>query len=676
MKNCPKCHQPFDDSVSFCPRDGEVLQEAEGALVGQVLDGKYEVESFIAQGGMGAVYRARHILLGDKVVIKTLRPEMRGNAEWLRRFQREGRAARSFRHPNAVTVYDMSAAGDGLIYMVMEYVEGHTLKSELGARGRFTPEEALEVLEPVADVLDAAHAGGVVHRDLKPENIMLAGDDGGARSVKVLDLGIAKMLGAAEAHGGEVTSLTVAGQILGTPYYMSPEQWGELQRDGSPEIDGRADVYSLGVIVFELLTGQRPFVGQTLPEIRQGHVSVSLPPVQNYAPDVPAQFVSAVARAMAKDRGDRFQTAGEFINALRVSLGLPERVRPRVSPFVATQTRGGGAARTDAREGNQTSAAAGAAATLVDPDRQTPHDHADTSAQRRGRGTSVMDAPSVAGFEAARQAAAGRTASASQVAPRADVPPPTIDVHRAEPQGASEERRTRLPLALGAAALLLLVGCGVLYVVMIRKGAAKSGEGAKPAAAEAPAAAPSAKAGVLDYWAEAFGVSGNDAARRVAGEALSLRSGEYFQFHFVPRERGYLYIIGPGAAGNAATLFLGAHGGGAIKTNVVAAGADFVFPYGERAALQLDKNAGAEDYTVIFSPTPLVAPAALTREVPYTLKPEELKELEDLRARLKPSAPTLSVAGETEGARSVTVLAPEARDASQPVVFDIRIEHR
>src|ERR687886_1933503 len=198
MKFCAACHSTFPDTESFCPNDGEVLQESPESFVGRVIDGKYRVEGFIAQGGMGAVYRARHILLGDEVVIKTLRSEMRSNAEWLKRLQREGKAARAFRHPNSVTVYDLSAGSDGMIYMVMEYVEGHTLDKELKRRGRFTPAEALEVLEPVADVLDSAHKRGVVHRDLKPENIMLGTDGRGGTTVKVLDLGIAKMLGAGE----------------------------------------------------------------------------------------------------------------------------------------------------------------------------------------------------------------------------------------------------------------------------------------------------------------------------------------------------------------------------------------------------------------------------------------------------------------------------------------------
>src|SRR5437773_1660378 len=167
MKYCSICNQKYEDTISFCPRDGEVLEEDSGSLVGKALDGQYQIEALLGKGGMGAVYRARHVLLGDRVAIKVLPPEMRSNTEWLRRFQREGQAARRFRHPNAVTVYDLRTSGEGTIYLVMEYVEGNTLYVELKKRGKFSPAEAVAVLRPIMGVLNAAHSMGVVHRDLK-----------------------------------------------------------------------------------------------------------------------------------------------------------------------------------------------------------------------------------------------------------------------------------------------------------------------------------------------------------------------------------------------------------------------------------------------------------------------------------------------------------------------------
>src|SRR6185503_17000707 len=322
MKYCTVCKAKYEDTVTFCTVDGEVLEEDQQALVDTVLDGQYHIEAMLGKGGMGAVYRARHILLGDRVAIKVLPPEVRNNADWLRRFRREGQAARRFRHQNAVTVYDLRTAADGTIYMVMEYVEGHTLGEEIKRRGRFTPSQAFAILEPIMSVLDTAHAMGVVHRDMKPENVMigLAGT-GGKPVPKLLDLGIAKMREIAD--GGGATALTLAGQVLGTPYYMSPEQWGEIPRDGSSEIDGRADIYSLGLVFYELILGRRCFSGNTLHELRREHVSTTPKPLREVAPDVPRGFSEAIERATAKDRGDRQATAGALANELRAGLATP-----------------------------------------------------------------------------------------------------------------------------------------------------------------------------------------------------------------------------------------------------------------------------------------------------------------------------------------------------------------
>src|SRR5712692_4717169 len=321
MKYCPVCQEKFDDSLSFCLKDGAVLEEDSESFVGTVLDGQYQIEALLGKGGMGAVYCARHILLGDRVAIKLLPPEMRSNTEWLRRFQREGQAARRFRHPNAVTVYDLRTSSDGTIYLVMEYVEGHTIDAELKKRGRFSPADALAVLDPIMSVLNAAHAMGVVHRDLKPENIMIGKPStGGPPVVKLLDLGIAKLREVAGAEKTGTTALTMAGQMLGTPYYMSPEQWGELPADGNSEIDGRADIYSLGIVFYELVAGRRPFSGLTLLELRREHVSVVPKSLRELDASVPEGFSSAIARAMAKDRDDRQATAGELANELKISL--------------------------------------------------------------------------------------------------------------------------------------------------------------------------------------------------------------------------------------------------------------------------------------------------------------------------------------------------------------------
>lgn len=316
MKRCPKCDQQFDNAIGFCPHDGTVLESDHIAMVGRVLDGQYEIEAFIAAGGMGAVYRARHILLGDRVAIKILPIGMQQNAEWLKRFQREGQAARRFRHPNAVVVHDLRTSSDGLIYLVMELVEGTTLEQMQHERGRLSPAESLPIIEAVASVLDAAHAQGVVHRDLKPSNIMITREG----TVKLLDLGIAKIRDA----GPDQTGLTTEGQFLGTPYFMSPEQWGEIPQDGGHEIDGRADIYSLGVVVYQLTAGALPFRGTTTLELRSAHITQAPPPLELSGTRVPSVWANAVMRSLSKDRGGRQSTAGEFARELAGSSSVAE----------------------------------------------------------------------------------------------------------------------------------------------------------------------------------------------------------------------------------------------------------------------------------------------------------------------------------------------------------------
>jgi len=299
--------------------------ESADVRVGTVLDDLYEIEAYVARGGMGTIYRARHTLLADRVAIKIINPPWGRDAAWLRRFRHEGMAARRFRHPNAVAVYDLRTSSDGTTYLVLEYVEGRTLRDELRHRGRLSLSEALQVLAPMAGALDAAHAGGVVHRDVKPDNVMLG--EGEPPLVKILDFGIAKLAGESEAVAG-------ARGWIGTPAYMSPEQWGEPARDGRPGVDGSADVYALGVIAFELLNGSRPFVSTDIEEVRRMHVEQP-PPLLHQVADVPEAVSRALVCAMEKDRSHRFASAGQFVEALRLAAGADAEAT-RMLPDVIT----------------------------------------------------------------------------------------------------------------------------------------------------------------------------------------------------------------------------------------------------------------------------------------------------------------------------------------------------
>ncbi|HWT00993.1 MAG TPA: protein kinase [Pyrinomonadaceae bacterium] len=692
MKYCPACKAKYEDTVSFCANDGEVLEDDPTTIVGSVLDGQYQIESMLGKGGMGAVYRARHILLGDKVAIKVLPPQMRNNAEWLRRFRREGQAARRFRHPNAVTVYDLRTTSDGLIYMVMEFVEGHTLDAELKRRGRLTALDAFTALEPVMSVLNAAHAMGVVHRDLKPENIMLGkpGEDG-QPVTKLLDLGIAKMKEIAGGEASGTTALTIAGQVLGTPFYMSPEQWGEVPDDGSVEIDGRADIYSLGVVIYELVAGRRPFVGLTLQELRREHVTVTPRPLNEVVSDVPEAFGRAIARAMAKDRGRRQATAGELAAELRAALGLPALAGSSPSLNLASDTHGG-APPSPTSVGDH-SEARNTSADLVTPtivtvdapprDAAPPPPLAPTSMAQMMPPMPVPPATSLAQpGQSYNRPPESPTIATVQAAPSYGAQ--SNPYVTAEPAPAPKST-SKTPLIIALVAVLLIGGGVGAWFLLGNKGdstentnSANSNTGGATNTNANTGGATAEATEALQYWLEIAEAGPDGGPARVA-PVVPLASGQSFKFHFMPRRDGFVYIIGPGEDGKP-TSFLTAEPveASGVETNEVESGTEFAFPEDEDGAehwITLDKKAGTENYTVIFSPTQLTSPGFLTKQAGRELSDLEQKELAEFRAKYKANPPATNVlnGGGTEPLVSVKV--PQAA-IGDPVIFDVRVEHK
>lgn len=654
--------------MSFCPTDGEVLEDDPSSIVGTVLDGQYKIESLLGKGGMGAVYLARHILLGDRVAIKILPAEVRNNAEWLRRFRREGQAARRFRHANAVTVYDLRTAADGMIYMVMEYVEGHTLDAELKRRGRFNAAETFEILEPIMSVLNTAHAMGVVHRDLKPENIMIGkATTGGESSIKLLDLGIAKMREIAGVESSGTTELTMAGQVLGTPYYMSPEQWGELSRDGNPEIDGRTDIYSLGLVAYQMINGKRPYSGVTLHELRREHLSIKPPSLIETVPDVPRAFSAAIDRAISKDRGDRQPTAGELAAQLRAGLDettilahvgrtLPEMPHPESS---YAQTQGMSDVLDTNSDVNAPTIITVDAVPTSPPNVPRPMGPSTPAPQASGGGVDLSSSVTI------------------QQAPKAVVG-----------LAAPKKSKGKSLMFVGAALLLLVlavVGVGGFFAVSWLKtkpdnhttASEKSKPGNKgnngPLATE-PAAANKAFG---RYWLEVLPNALAAEPMRVAG-AVPLASGQAFKFHFEFDQDGYLYIIGPGER-NQPTAFLtdkpAAISG--VETNRAAKGSDFSFPSGLEHWLELDKKPGTENYTIIFSPEALSSPAFLSSQATgKPLSDTEQSELNDFLATHKTSEPVTELNDKDAAAPYVTVKVPSSSDSGAPLIFQVRIQHK
>jgi serine/threonine-protein kinase len=298
-----------------------------GTLLGRVLDGKYEIVSPIGEGGMGSVYRARRLLIGDEVAVKVLHAKFVNDAPLVERFRREARAAAQLHHPNIVTIHDYGEARgrEGFAYIVMELVHGESLRALLRRGGRMDAARAVSLMRDMCAGVGAAHRRGIVHRDLKPDNIIVvpADEDSPAERVKVVDFGIAKLRDMA-ADG----TLTEAGAVVGTPFYMSPEQC-----KGEP-LDARADVYSLGALLHEMLAGSPPFNATSLAGIILKHVSEPPPPLPVDVAASPA-LRDAIKRALSKDPGARQRDASEFsreIQAASSNAPVPSQEHP-APPF-------------------------------------------------------------------------------------------------------------------------------------------------------------------------------------------------------------------------------------------------------------------------------------------------------------------------------------------------------
>src|SRR6476469_10748098 len=272
-------------------------------MVGEVLSDRYELEELVGTGGMSSVYRAHDRLLDRKVALKVLHEQYMADDEYVERFRREARSVAALSHPNVVTVIDRGEH-EGRQFIVFEYVAGENLKRLIERRGPAPVTTALELAMQIARGLSFAHQQGLVHRDVKPQNILLNGDG----QAKVTDFGIARSLDV--QHG-----LTQTGTVLGTSNYIAPEQArGE-------HIDALSDVYSLGCVLYELLTGEVPFEGDNFVAVAMRHINEPAPSVLEQRPDVPLRLDSAVRRAMAKHPSERFESMDDFVQELQACLG-------------------------------------------------------------------------------------------------------------------------------------------------------------------------------------------------------------------------------------------------------------------------------------------------------------------------------------------------------------------
>jgi len=282
--------------------------------------GNYKALSLLGEGGMGAVYLAEHPGIGRRVAIKVLRKEMDHDPQLLTRFLNEARAANAIRHPNIIEVLDSGTTERGASYLVMELLEGESLSARIKRLSRLDERSAIEIAMQTASGLGAAHAKGIIHRDLKPDNLFVIPEESDAarERVKILDFGIAKL----HALAGDSLK-TRTGTLMGTPVYMSPEQCL-----GTKEVDHRSDIYSLGIIIYEMLAGQTPFVSEGFGELLSMHLHEKPGSLRSFAPQVTAEVEFAVMRMLAKKPDDRYQSMADVRVALAVAAGVPNAVVP------------------------------------------------------------------------------------------------------------------------------------------------------------------------------------------------------------------------------------------------------------------------------------------------------------------------------------------------------------
>ena len=308
-KRCPNCGREYGDEANFCTRDGTRLivpTPTTPDLSGQLLDDRYDIQRKLGEGGMGLVYLATDRTTQETVAVKVLTRGLGRDPKALVRLRREAAYGMRLAHPNICHIIRLGQTADGATYIVMPYLEGEVLVERTNRLGQIPLDEAVQLVTDIAAGLNAAHDFGIVHRDLKPENVMVRSDATGLHAV-VMDFGLAK----AQPVGKELEKLTATGIVLGTPEFMSPEQLR-----GKP-LDRRSDVYALGLVTYEMLTGKLPFEGRTQQALMIARLKQDPQPLYEVRPDLrfPPKVDAVLEKAIRREPADRYQTAPDFAKA-------------------------------------------------------------------------------------------------------------------------------------------------------------------------------------------------------------------------------------------------------------------------------------------------------------------------------------------------------------------------
>ena len=327
---CPHCHEEHPTNGYFCPKNGFPVGLPPLEQGRPVVDAKYQLVRCIGQGAMGMVYVAKHLRLGKHFALKLLRPDLMSSSEMTLRFEQEARAASAIGHPHIVEVTDLGQSPEGFLFLVMEMLTGRTL-ADLLDEGRMRQPRAIDITCQILDGLEAAHGQKVVHRDLKPENVFLCARFDREDYVKILDFGIARCFDDPNA-----VRLTQTGLVMGTPHYMAPEQ------ARGKEADHRVDVYAAGVMLYEMVTGEQPFVGSNYNQVMMEVIKGEYPRPREIAPEVSTALESVILRAMALEAPQRYQNATEFRRALEAQVEevkVESQSTPAATPAAEPQSR-------------------------------------------------------------------------------------------------------------------------------------------------------------------------------------------------------------------------------------------------------------------------------------------------------------------------------------------------
>lgn len=364
---CLRCKNPIDSETEVCPSCGERVTAFQRTYATRLIDGKYQIVDRLGAGGMGEIFKVRHIHLNELRVIKIMRPNVAADDQGLQRFLQEARTSTMIKHRNLAMLYDFAQLDDGSYYMVWEFIDGVNIQKWMSTSGALPPRLTVEISIQALMGLEHLHSMGLIHRDVSPENIMLSQERGGKLLVKVIDFGIAKQL--TEGEGGQ--GLTQTGMFLGKLKYASPEQAGFLKEN--EHIDPRSDLYSFGIVMYEMLAGRAPFQATNPHGYILKHVTEKPAPIAVTSPGtvVPPQLEEIIFRSLEKDRNVRFASAADFAAALEgirnaippdTKYGLGEKMvtlsgektladisaRATITPFGKQTTQGATAPRTSA----------------------------------------------------------------------------------------------------------------------------------------------------------------------------------------------------------------------------------------------------------------------------------------------------------------------------------------